>query len=220
MRRARWRSAACPRGFLTDAVRALPGRQAAMPPGDLRDHRAPSRDAYRDHGAVWLDVIAGAGPLERLRALVDVFAREVAAYPNAARLVLVEAPGVGPAALAHTSRTSRLVERAISQGLSEGADAPAPSRLTVKRIVTDGTRLVAHACATVAPRSSATSSQTRASPPPRRVPRDRNRFLRSSDPGVSVLDDGTFTSYARSARREPTRQADLAAGPVPEWRLR
>ena len=111
-------------GLQADAVRALPGRQAALLPGDLRHHRAPRRDAHRDHGAVWLDVIAGAGPLERLRALVDVFAREVAAYPNAARLVLVEAPGVGPAALAHTSRTSRLVERAISQGLSEGATRP------------------------------------------------------------------------------------------------
>ena len=51
-------------------------------------------------------------------------------------------PGVGPAALAHTERTRRLVERAISWSLRAGSDTPAPSPLTVKRIVADGTRLV------------------------------------------------------------------------------
>jgi hypothetical protein len=54
----------------------------------------------------------------------------------------------------------------------------------------------------------------------RRPPRDRNRFLRSNDPGASVIADGIFMSYARSPRREPTRQAELAAGPVPERLLR
>lgn len=34
--------------------------------------------------------------------------------------------------------------------------------------------------------------------------------------GVSVFGDATFMSYARSPRREPARQADLAAGPVPD----
>ena len=86
--------------------------------------------------------IVGAGPLERLRALVEAFAREVAAYPNAARLVLVEAPGAGPAALARAERTRRLVERVISWSLCVGSDAPAPTPRTVHRIVADGTRLV------------------------------------------------------------------------------
>ena len=93
-------------------------------------------------GRCGLDVIAAAGPLERLRALVEAFAREVTAYPNAARLVLVEAPDVGPAALAHATRTRRLVERAIWWSLRAGSDAPAPSPRTVKRIVADGTQLV------------------------------------------------------------------------------
>ena len=88
------------------------------------------------------DGIVGAGPPERLRALVEAFAREVAAYPNAARLVLVEASGAGPAALAHAERTRRLVERAICWSLRAGSGAPAPSRLAVRRIVADGARLM------------------------------------------------------------------------------
>ncbi len=55
-----------------------------------------------DAGRCGLDVIAGAGPLARLSALVDAFAREVGAYPNAARLVLVEASYAGPEAVART----------------------------------------------------------------------------------------------------------------------
>ena len=88
-------------------------------------------------GRCGLDV-AGAGPPERLRALVEAFAHEVATYPNAARLVLVEASGAGPVALAHAERTRRLVERAISWSLRGGSDAPAPSTLTVKRVAADG----------------------------------------------------------------------------------
>jgi AcrR family transcriptional regulator len=87
-------------------------------------------------GRCALDGIAGASPLERLRALMEeAFAHEVAAYPNAARLVLVEAPDVGPAALVHAKRTRRLVERAIWWSLRAGSDAPAPSPRTVQRIV-------------------------------------------------------------------------------------
>jgi AcrR family transcriptional regulator len=93
-------------------------------------------------GRCALEGIVGVGPLERLRALVEAFAHEVAAYPNAARLVLVEASGAGPVALAHTERTRRLVERVICSSLRAGSDARAPSPLTVKRIVADGTRLV------------------------------------------------------------------------------
>ncbi|MGO9760484.1 MAG: hypothetical protein ACLP1Q_04390 [Solirubrobacteraceae bacterium] len=94
-------------------------------------------------GRCALDGIAGAGPLERLRALMEeAFVHEVAAYPNAARLVLVEAPDVGPAALVHAKRTRRLVERAIWWSLRPGSEAAAPPPLTVKRIVADGTRLV------------------------------------------------------------------------------
>jgi hypothetical protein len=49
------------------------------------------------------------------------------------------APG---AALAHTERTRRLVERAIFWSLRAGSDVPVPSPLTVRRIMADGTRLV------------------------------------------------------------------------------
>lgn len=89
-------------------------------------------------GRCGLDAIVGAGPLERLCALVEAFAREVVAYPNAARLVLVEGPDAGPAGHAHTERTRRLVERAISLSLRDAYGAPALSRLAVKRIVADG----------------------------------------------------------------------------------
>jgi AcrR family transcriptional regulator len=88
------------------------------------------------------DPIAPSGLPQRLHALLDAFAHEVAAYPNAARLVLVEAPDAGPGALTHTVRTRRRVERMISWSLREGADAPAPSPSTVKVIVVDGARLV------------------------------------------------------------------------------
>jgi AcrR family transcriptional regulator len=93
-------------------------------------------------GRCALDGIVGTGPLERLRALVEAFAHEVAAYPNAARLVLVEASSAGPAAQAHTECTRRLVERAISWSLREDPDAPAPSPIMVNRLVTDCARVV------------------------------------------------------------------------------
>jgi len=93
-------------------------------------------------GRCALEGIVGAGPLERLRALAEAFAQEVAAYPNAARLVLVEASDAGPAAPAYTERTRRLVERVTSWSLRAGSDAPASSPLMVKRIVLNGTRLV------------------------------------------------------------------------------
>lgn len=93
-------------------------------------------------GRCGLDVLAGAGRLERLRAVVQAFACEVVAYPNAARLVLVEASGAGPAALARTKRTRRHAERVISWALREDLDAPAPSTLMVSGIVADGARAV------------------------------------------------------------------------------
>ena len=93
-------------------------------------------------GRCAMEGIVGAGPLARLGALVEAFAHEVAAYPNAARLALVEASGAGPVAHAHTERTRRLVERVICWSLCAGSDVPTPSPLTVKGIVADGTRLV------------------------------------------------------------------------------
>jgi AcrR family transcriptional regulator len=95
-----------------------------------------------DAGRCALEGIVGADPVERLRALAEAFAREVAACPNAARLVLVEASDAGPAALAYTERTRRLVEGVICWSLRAGCDMPASSRLTVKRIVVLGARVV------------------------------------------------------------------------------
>ena len=89
-----------------------------------------------------LDAIAGAGPLERLRALAEAFAHEVGAYPNAARLVLLEASDAGPAALTHTERTRRLVEGAICRSLRGGSGVSAPSPRVVRGLVADGARLV------------------------------------------------------------------------------
>lgn len=54
-----------------------------------------------------------------------------------------------------------------SWSLREDSDAAASSPLTVRRIVADGAQFVAHACATMAPRSLPVSSRTNVSPPPR-----------------------------------------------------
>jgi hypothetical protein len=79
-----------------------------------------------------LDLFVGASPPDRLCALVEAFAREVAAYPNAARACPRSAPDVGPAAHAHTERTRRLVERAIYWSLGGGSNMHAPSPVAVK----------------------------------------------------------------------------------------
>jgi AcrR family transcriptional regulator len=89
-----------------------------------------------------LDIPTSAGPLERLRAVVEAFACEVATHPNAARLVLVEAFDAGPAALARMACTGREAERVIFWSLREEDDASAPSPGMVKRIVGDGARVV------------------------------------------------------------------------------
>jgi AcrR family transcriptional regulator len=146
------------------------------------------------------DVPAGAGRLERLGAVVEAFAYEVAADPNAARLVLVEAFDAGPAALARTERTRQQVERVISWSLREDSDASAPSPLIVKRIVADGARVVrAHLldgrAAELALLAGELSDLCRAAPrrrdrghltgtgsanprrPSKGAPRDRNRSL-------------------------------------------
>ncbi len=78
---------------------------------------------------------------------MEAFAHEVAAYPNAARLVLVEPSMQGRRAVARTERTRRLVERVVSLRLREdpGALMPSPvmpSPVIVKRVVADGARAV------------------------------------------------------------------------------
>ncbi|HEY2202387.1 MAG TPA: TetR/AcrR family transcriptional regulator [Solirubrobacteraceae bacterium] len=89
-----------------------------------------------------LEVLERADPLARLRTMVEAFANEVAAYPNAARLALVEAAGAGPAALARTQRTTRRAERVIAWSLRNGSKGPAPSPVLVKAIVAEGAELV------------------------------------------------------------------------------
>jgi AcrR family transcriptional regulator len=81
------------------------------------------------------------GQLKRLLAVVEALACEVARYPNAARLVLVEAFDTGRATIAHLERTTRQAQRLVSWSLL-GGDAPVPSPLLVHSIVADGTRLV------------------------------------------------------------------------------
>jgi AcrR family transcriptional regulator len=86
------------------------------------------------------NVLAHAGPLKRLCAVVQAFAHEVAAHPNAARLV-VEARDAGPVALARIEGTRRLAERVIASSLRETPDAPPLSSLAVKGIAGEGARL-------------------------------------------------------------------------------
>jgi AcrR family transcriptional regulator len=85
------------------------------------------------------------GPCRRLRVLAEELGREVAAYPNAARLVLVEALLSGPAGPTlseRTERTRRLAEQVIAHSLRTGPSAPAPPPSVLKAIVQEGTRLV------------------------------------------------------------------------------
>lgn len=82
-----------------------------------------------------------AAPLKRLRAVVQAFAHEVVAYPNAARLVVVEAREAGPVALARVEGTRRLAERVIASSLRESPEARSLSSLAVKGIAGEGARL-------------------------------------------------------------------------------
>jgi hypothetical protein len=171
-------------------------------------------------GRCGLDVLAGTGRLPRLRALVEAFACEVVTYPNAARLVLVEAFDAGPAALAGTERTTRQAERVISQSLGEDPDAPAPapSPLMVRGIVAGGAQVVRArlldgraaelagelcdlCCAAAATPRGHLTATGRADP--RRASsgagRDKNRPLYSNPAGATVLGRG------RLRRSEPFR---------------
>ena len=71
----------------------------------------------------------------RLRAGFAAYATEVVDEPNAARLVLVEVLGAGPAALARMRRTSLLLEQAVSASFSETADGVKLPPLIAKGIV-------------------------------------------------------------------------------------
>jgi AcrR family transcriptional regulator len=90
------------------------------------------------------EVLAHAGRLNRLRAVVQAFGHEVAAHPNAARLVLVEAREAGQVATARAERARWLVERVIAASLLDSPDSSAPSPHAVKWIAAEGAR-VAHA---------------------------------------------------------------------------
>ncbi len=82
---------------------------------DIIVHRAETHILLA--GRCELEGIVGVGPVERLRGLVEAFAHDVAAYPNAARLALVEASDAGPGGArtqrAHdtTGRAGDLLER-------------------------------------------------------------------------------------------------------------
>jgi AcrR family transcriptional regulator len=85
------------------------------------------------------------GPRRRLRMLAEAFAREVVGYPNAARLVLVEALRGGPEGTMLSTRTERtrcLVEQVLIHTLRAGPDGPPPPRPVLDAIMQDGTRLV------------------------------------------------------------------------------
>jgi AcrR family transcriptional regulator len=79
---------------------------------------------------------------QRLRVLAQAFAHEVAAHPNAARLVLVEPLDAGPVALVRAQRTRQLIERVVSRSLRERPEGPAPSQALVSSIVERGGRVV------------------------------------------------------------------------------
>jgi AcrR family transcriptional regulator len=149
-----------------------------------------------------------AGRLQRMGAVVEAFATEVATHPNAARLVLVEAFHAGPSVLARLERTRQEAERVVPWSLGEDPRAPRPRPRIVKRIVADGTRLVRarlldardlgllaaelldFCCTAAAPLSSPDERVFAPyASPALRVSRNRNRSLQSNRPRVSVRDD-------------------------------
>jgi AcrR family transcriptional regulator len=71
----------------------------------------------------------------RLRAGFTAYAAEVVDEPNAARLVLVEVLGAGPAALARMRRTRLIFEEAVSTSFSEAPDGVKLPPLIAKGIV-------------------------------------------------------------------------------------
>jgi AcrR family transcriptional regulator len=71
----------------------------------------------------------------RLRAGFAAYAAEVVDEPNAARLVLVEVLGAGPAALARMRRTRLIFEEAVSTSFSEAPDGVKLPPLIAKGIV-------------------------------------------------------------------------------------
>ena len=89
MSRAPWRSCARWRGVCKRTLyEQFPGgkQQCFLATYDIVVRRAETH--ILNAGRCGLGAIVVAGPPERLCALVEAFAREVAAYPNAARLVL------------------------------------------------------------------------------------------------------------------------------------
>ncbi len=71
----------------------------------------------------------------RLRAAFDAYASEVVDESKAARLVLVEALGAGPAAVARMQRTRLIFEQMVSASFSEAPDGVTMPPLLVKGIV-------------------------------------------------------------------------------------
>jgi AcrR family transcriptional regulator len=81
--------------------------------------------AYRSQGA-WQT---------KLRAAFDAYATEVVSDPKAARLVLVEVLGAGPAAVARLRSTRLIFEQIVSASFSEAPDGVTLPPLIVKGIV-------------------------------------------------------------------------------------
>jgi AcrR family transcriptional regulator len=71
----------------------------------------------------------------RLRAAFHAYACEVVEEPNAARLVLVEALGSGPAGVARMQRTRLIFEQMLSASFSEAPDGVTLAPLIAKGIV-------------------------------------------------------------------------------------
>ena len=84
-----------------------------------------SESAYRSEGD-WQ---------ARLRAGFAAYAAEVVDEPKAARLVLVEVLGAGPAALARMRRTRLIFEQVVSASFSEAPDGVTLPPLIAKGIV-------------------------------------------------------------------------------------
>lgn len=84
-----------------------------------------------------IDTLAAMSQRRRFVALVEAFAAEVAVYPKAARLALLEAPEVGGAALERTEATKRLLERVVCWCLREDRNASS-ARARVRAVVDEG----------------------------------------------------------------------------------
>jgi AcrR family transcriptional regulator len=128
-------------------------------------------------------------PRRRLWRAFEQFAREAASEHRVARVVLVEAPGAGPAALAHVERARHVFERMVSASTTDQSSGAAlPS--TVARGIVGGVERVV--------RVHLLSGRLDELPA---VAEELSRWTSSYDPRSASALDGTSRAEVRHRRR-------------------